>query len=78
MPKTKFSAQRRFICPRETEDGDNRHRQETEDEGKGKGIREREEGHFSWRTKDCLWIERRQMWHIVKWGITKVKRKTLC
>ena len=26
-------------------------------------------------TKDCLWIEKRQMWHIGKWQFIKVKEK---
>ena len=30
------------------------------------------------RTKDCLWIERRQMWTIGKWQFIKVKWETLC
>ena len=36
-PKTKFSAQRRLICPRQTEVRDKGQRQETEDEGEGEG-----------------------------------------
>jgi hypothetical protein len=33
----------------------------------GKGTREREVGYLSWKgAKDCLWIDRRQMWHIGK------------
>ena len=41
---------------------------------KGKGTREREEEYLSWSgTKDCLWIERRQMWPIGKWQFIKGK-----
>lgn len=57
-PKTKVSAQRRFIAPKEQRAGNQRQRQEIEDE---KGTREREEEVLSQRTKDCPWIERRQM-----------------
>lgn len=58
-PKTKFSAQSRFVCPRGTEDRDKGQRQEIEDEGgvkenKGEGrmkVRERGKEYLSWRTK---------------------------
>ena len=40
---------------------------------KGKGTRERGKRFLSWRSKDCLWIERRQMWPIGKWQFIKVK-----
>jgi hypothetical protein len=67
--KIKFSAQRRFICPRGTEgreSGDNKDRRWGVME-KGKGTRQREEGCFSQSgTKDCLCIERRQAWPIGK------------
>jgi hypothetical protein len=39
-PKTKFSAQRRFICPRGTEGRYKGQRQEIEGEGERKGTRE--------------------------------------
>jgi len=28
--------------------------------------------------KDCLWVERRQMWLIGKWQFLKGKEETLC
>jgi hypothetical protein len=40
-PKTKFSTQRRLICPRETESREERQRRETEDREPGKGTKER-------------------------------------
>ena len=41
---------------------------------KGKGTREREEEYLSWSgTKDCLWIERRQMWHMGERQFIKVQ-----
>jgi hypothetical protein len=36
-PQTKFSTQRRLICPREIEGRDKGQRQETEEEGEGEG-----------------------------------------
>jgi hypothetical protein len=36
-------------------------------------MREREEGYLSWRTKDCLWIGKRQVWPIGKWWFIKVQ-----
>ena len=53
---------------------------------KGKGTKERGEkrqgrsgrGICPGGTKDCLWIERRQMWPIGKWQFIKVKWETLC
>lgn len=71
-PKTKLSAQRIFICPRGTESRNKGQRQEIKREkGKGQGTGERRgkgerggafvpEGN-KMGTKDCLWIERRQM-----------------
>lgn len=57
VPKTKFSAQSRSVCPRRTEARSKRHRQEIEMREKGKGSREGME-YLPWiRTKD--WIERR-------------------
>jgi hypothetical protein len=38
MPKTKFSAQRRFICPRGREVREKRQRQEIKGEGVGEVI----------------------------------------
>lgn len=54
-PKSKFSAQGEFICPRGTKAGDG-----------GQERREREQGRevrdfCSGGTKECLWIERRQI-----------------
>ena len=44
----------------------------------GKGTRERGKMDFvpegAW-TKHCLWLERRQMWHIGKWRLIKLKEK---
>ena len=45
---------------------------------KGKGTNERAEDICSRRTKDCLWIERRQTWPIGKEQFVNVKGKTLC
>jgi hypothetical protein len=46
--------------------------------GEKKGTREISKGHLSLTgTKDCLWIERRQMWSIGKWLFIKVKGKTV-
>lgn len=34
---------------------------------RGKGTRERKEGYLCRRrTKDCLWTERRETWHVEK------------
>ena len=49
---------------------------------KGKGARKRGRGicapTVGRETKDCLWIERRQMWPIGKWRFKTVTRGTLC
>lgn len=42
---------------------------------KGK-KRERGQGELSWGTKNCLWIQRRQMWPIHKWWFIKLRGKT--
>lgn len=52
--KTKFSTQRRFVCPRGTKTGDRRQRR-VEKRG-----RERRKRYLPQGTKDCLWIERGQ------------------
>jgi hypothetical protein len=40
----------------------------------GDGEQRRREGYlFLRRTKDCLWIERRQTWYIENWQFIKVK-----
>lgn len=49
-------------------------RQEIEKEGEGEGNKRERKGYLSWRgTKDCLWRERKQIWHIGKWWFIKVK-----
>ena len=46
---------------------------------KGKKTRKREERYLSQGTKDCLWIDRRQMWPIGKgWFYKGTRGKTLC
>lgn len=53
-PKTKFSAQRKFICPGETEGRGKGQRQEIEEEGR---VREQGKGHrviCPGGTKDCI------------------------
>lgn len=45
-PKTKFSAERKFICPRGTGAGDKRKRQAIEDEGEDEGIKGGSRGIF--------------------------------
>ena len=51
--KTKFSAQRRCICPRGTEDRDKRQTQEIDDEGEEEGTKETEEGYLSQNGKEA-------------------------
>ena len=41
-------------------------------EGEGKEEKRKGPGKY------CLWIERRQSWHIGKWWFTKVKKETPC
>jgi hypothetical protein len=69
-PRPSSQHKRGLFTPDRQRTGNKRQRQETEDEGKRKGTKEREErekGHlFQSATKDCFWIERRQMWHIGK------------
>jgi hypothetical protein len=43
---------------------------------KGKRTRKRGQWYLSWRTKDCLWMERRQMWSIGNWQFIKVQEET--
>ena len=52
--KTKFSTQKKFVCPRGTKTGDRRQRR-VEKRGKGEEKRYLPRG-----TKNCLWIERGQ------------------
>jgi hypothetical protein len=79
-PQTKFSAQRRVIYPGGTEVRGKGQRSKRKRET-GKGTREkggneqgREEGVFVLEDKDCLWIERRQMWLKGKWQFIKGQR----
>ena len=53
--------------------GNKRQSQEIEHKGKGEGTRERVKGYLFQRTKDFLWIERRQAWHMGKWQFIKVQ-----
>ena len=50
-PKTKFSAQRRFICSRGTKGRNKRQRQEIETEREKKGTRVMGKGYLLWRDK---------------------------
>lgn len=52
--------------------GNKRQRQEIRGLGEGKGN-EREGRYLFQKTKDCLWVERRQTWHIGKWWFIRVK-----
>ena len=46
---------------------------------KERGTRQRGQGYLPrYGAKDCLWIERRQMWSTGKWQFIEVKRETLC
>ena len=46
---------------------------------KRKGTKERRQGYLSWsENKGVLRIERRQMWHIGKWWLKKVKGQAQC
>jgi hypothetical protein len=59
--------------------GNKKQRQEIEDREKGRGTRQRGQGYLPrYGAKDCLWIERRQMWSTGKWQFIEVKRETLC
>ena len=42
------------------------------------GMREKGEVYLFWRTNDCLWMERSQIWPIGKWWFINVKGETLC
>jgi hypothetical protein len=44
----------------------------------GKGTRKAGKHICFGGTKGCLWIKRRQMWHIGKWQFIKGKGETLC
>lgn len=79
---TKLSAQSRYICSRGTEGWDKGQIEKTEEEGAGegnkgedrKGAREMGQGCLSQTgTKGCLWVERRQTWHIGKCRFIKVQ-----
>jgi hypothetical protein len=74
-PKTKFSAQRRFICPRGTA-GNRRQEQEIEDEGEREGNKGQGGGRFVLEDKGWLWRERRQT--IGNRRFVKVQGETLC
>lgn len=41
-------------------------------------MREKGEVYLFWRTNDCLWMERSQIWPIGKWWFINVKGETLC
>lgn len=81
-PKTKFSAQRRFICPRWTEG-----RTRTGDKGQGRRGREQRrgekgdkgggEGCLHLRDKE-LPLDRKKTWHTGKWQFIKVQREIPC
>jgi hypothetical protein len=75
-PRTKFSAQRRFLLLRWTKGRE----KETKTGDRGRREQGREgEGIFVLRGKRLpLDRERRQTWHIGKWQFIKVQRETLC
>lgn len=54
-----------------------RQKQEGEEENK-RGKEEGERDISARGTKDCPWIERRQMWLICKWHFIKGKKETQC
>lgn len=64
-PKTKFSVQRRLICPRETKGENERQTQEIKNGGNRKGNKGKEEQYLSKRDNELL-LERRQTWPIGK------------
>ena len=69
--QNQFSAQKRFICPRGTEDRDKDKDKRQRTTEKGKGLWKRVKRYLSQRreTKDYLWIEGREKWFIGKCGL---------
>lgn len=61
--ETKYSVQRRYMCPRGPGDKDKGQRQEVEEEGEGEGNQGEGE-----EIKDCLWIDRQMVVYKDKWG----------
>lgn len=61
------------------QDKDRRQRKR-EDKQEGRdGVRKKGKGCLSRSgSKDCFWVERRQMWPAGKWWFIKVKGKTPC
>jgi hypothetical protein len=55
-------------------------REKGREQGKGeKEVREKGQGYLSQsETKDCFWIEKRQMWHLARWHFSPNKGKPSC
>jgi hypothetical protein len=63
LSKRKDSPRPSLLAPERQTAGNKRQRQEIEGEGEGKGTREKVERNICpGGTKDCFWIERKQMW----------------
>lgn len=58
MPKVKFSAGQRA--------GNKKQTQTIEDQGEGEENKRRGKCIYSGKTMNCLWVERKQTWHIGK------------
>jgi hypothetical protein len=69
-PKSKFSAERRFISP---EDRDMGQRQKIEDEGKGEGNQGEGGELFILKWNKELPLDRRERWPIGKWQFIEAK-----
>lgn len=72
--KTKTQHRRDLLAPEGQRTGNNRQRPKIEDKGEGKGNKaDGWMGYLSWRTMDCLWIERRE-WRL----FIKIKGELPC
>ena len=79
LPRPSLQHKGDLLAPERQRAGTKRQRQEIKDKRQGEGNKgEGAKVYLSWSgTKDCLWIESRQVWHIGKWQFVKIQRETL-